>query len=120
VYNGFLYIFGGFNKNKNLHFHDINRYDPVSSTWMKILPKGTPPCPRRRQICLGVNDRVFISGGTSPRYPKYNALHLRLREYDATGILFNQELKDHDDLHVLDLSKIFIFYNYLTCRNQII
>ncbi|XP_060844195.1 kelch domain-containing protein 3 [Rhopalosiphum padi] len=102
VYNGFLYIFGGFNKNKDLHFHDINRYDPVSSTWMKILPKGTPPCARRRQICQVVNDRVFISGGTSPLFPT-PTIPARLREYDLGDIIYNVDLKDHDDLHVLDL-----------------
>lgn len=116
MYNGCLYIFGGFNKNKDLHFHDINRYDPVSSTWMKILPKGTPPCARRRQICQVVNDRVFISGGTSPLFPRPPIpISLRLREYDISdNILVNSDLKDHDDLHVLDLSKIFnIFSNYI-------
>lgn len=113
VYNGCLYIFGGFNKNKDLHFHDINRYDPVSSTWMKILPKGTPPCARRRQICQVVNDRVFISGGTSPLFPR-PAIPSRLREYDLGDVMYNVDLKDHDDLHVLDLSKILNFFsNYI-------
>jgi len=110
VYNGFFYIFGGFNKNKDLHFQDINRYDPVSSTWMKILPKGTPPCARRRQICQLVNNRVYISGGTSPIFPK-PALTARLREYDVGDQLNNINLKDHDDLHVLDLSKFKIIFN---------
>jgi len=83
---------------------------------MKILPKGTPPCARRRQICQVVNDRVFISGGTSPLFPRPPIpISLRLREYDISdNILVNSDLKDHDDLHVLDLSKIFnIFSNYI-------
>ncbi|XP_008188760.1 kelch domain-containing protein 3 [Acyrthosiphon pisum] len=103
VYNGLFYIFGGFNKNKDLHFQDINRYDPVSSTWMKILPKGTPPCARRRQICQLVNDRIFISGGTSPIFPK-PVIITRLQDYDLGGPMnVPSNLKDHDDLHVLDL-----------------
>jgi len=100
VYNGFFYIFGGFNKNKDLHFQDINRYDPVSSTWMKILPKGTPPCARRRQICQLVNDRIFISGGTSPIFPKPVIITDPLIQ-----MINNLNLKEHDDLHILDLSK---------------
>lgn len=116
-YNGFLYIFGGFNKNKDLHFQDLNRYDPKSSTWMTILPKGTSPCARRRQICQVVNNRVFISGGTSPLFPK-PLMPLRLRDYDLDGEESTQ-LKDHDDLHVLDLSKIFKF-NYLPLRIYVI
>lgn len=109
MHNGFFYIFGGFNKNKDLHFQDINRYDPASSTWMKILPKGTPPCARRRQICQLINDRVFISGGTSPIFPK-PAVTARQLEYNHPDpSMINSNLKDHDDLHVLDLSKISNF-----------
>jgi len=106
VYNGLFYIFGGFNKNKDLHFQDINRYDPVSSTWMKILPKGTPPCARRRQICQLVNDRIFISVGTSPIFHKQSPP--RLQDYDIQMNIISY-LKDHDDLHVLDMSKISHF-----------
>jgi len=76
---------------------------------MKILPKGTPPCARRRQICQLVNDRIFISGGTSPIFPK-PVIITRLQDYDLGGPLNNtSNLKDHDDLHVLDLSKILNF-----------
>ncbi|XP_060860016.1 kelch domain-containing protein 3-like [Metopolophium dirhodum] len=96
VKDGFFYIFGGFNKNKDLHFQDIHRYDPVSSTWMKILPKGTPPCARRRQICQLVNDRIFIAGGISPIFPKPVTI---MDQY----VQFNANLKEHDDLHILDL-----------------
>eukprot|EP00102_Acyrthosiphon_pisum_P022420 XP_016659630.1 PREDICTED: kelch domain-containing protein 3-like [Acyrthosiphon pisum] len=88
VYNGFIYIFGGVNTNKDLYFQDINRFDPVNFTWMKILPKGTPPCARKKQICQLVNDRIFISGGISP-------ISTELVESVFKWIL--------DDLHVLDL-----------------
>lgn len=88
----------------DLHFQDINRYDPKNSTWKTISPQGTSPCARRRQICLVVDDRVFISGGTSPA-PTKATLPLRLLEYDLAQQILNQ-LKDHDDLHVLDLSNI--------------
>lgn len=106
MHNGFLYIFGGFNKNMDLHFKDINRYDPENSMWKTIFPVGISPCARRRQICQVVNNRVFISGGTSPNPPK-STVPLRLLDYDLTDHIFSQ-LKDHDDLHVLDLSKIFV------------
>lgn len=109
MHKGLLYIFGGFNRIMDLHFQDINQYDPESSTWKTISPQGTSPCARRRQICLVVNDRVFISGGTSP-IPSKPTIPLRLLDYDLREQIFNQ-LKDHDDLHVLDLSKIFSTYN---------
>lgn len=68
-------------------------------------PKGTSPCARRRQICLVVNDQVFISGGTSPVHPKGSLQRVRALDYDLSTYI-NHQLKDHDDLHVLNLSKI--------------
>ncbi|VVC41558.1 Kelch repeat type 1,Kelch-type beta propeller,Kelch repeat type 2 [Cinara cedri] len=103
VHNGFMYIFGGFNRNLDLHYKDIHRYDPIKSTWLKMNPKGTSPCARRRQICLVVNDQVFISGGTSPNYPKTQLQNFRVLNYDFSSHILNQ-LKDHDDLHVLNLN----------------
>lgn len=113
VHDGKMYIFGGFNRNMDLHFKDINRYDPETSTWITILPKGQSPCARRRQICIVINDRIFISGGTSPVSPKAT-VPVRHLDYDLDDQVSNQ-LRDHDDLHVLDLSKIclqFIFIIY--------
>lgn len=112
VHNGFLYIFGGFNKNLELHFNDLNRYNPESSTWVNILPNGILPCARRRQICQVVNDRVFLSGGTSPINQKPSRPMMPL-DYDPRE-QNNNDFKDHNDLHVLDLSKIFHYYYYLT------
>lgn len=97
-----MYIFGGYNRNLDVHFKDINRYNPENKTWMTISTKGTSPCARRRQICLVINDRVFISGGTSPIFHK-SSTTLRLQEYNLREQMLN-ELKDHDDLHVLELS----------------
>jgi len=101
VHKGFLYVFGGFNKNLNQHFKDINRYDPLTSTWKTISPKGVTPCARRRQVCLIIKNRVFISGGTSPNPNSFVPLRL-MEEYNLTELSLNQ-LEDHDDLHILDL-----------------
>lgn len=89
----------------DLHFQDINRYNPETSSWLTISPKGISPCARRRQICLVVKDRVFISGGTSP-IPR-PSVSFRLLDYDLTTEEINH-LKDHDDLHVLNMSKKFV------------
>lgn len=108
VHNGFFYIFGGFNKNLNLHFQDIKRYNPERSSWLTVSPKGISPCARRRQICLVIKDRIFISGGTSPIFKPI--VPMRLLDYD-----FGEEmnyLKDHDDLHILNMSKLFITLSY--------
>lgn len=115
VHNGFLYIFGGFNRNLDLHFQDVNQYNLENSTWKTLLPKGTPPCARRRHICLVVKDKVFISGGTSPT-SRLPIASLRLEEYDIDRQAYSQ-LKDHDDLHILDLSMNYL-KQYLFSKSQ--
>lgn len=110
VYNGFLYIYGGFAKHFNsfiqdIYLQDLFRYDPESSTWMRLLPKGSTPCSRSGQICQLINDRVYISGGISPLSPE-SAICLPSSVYDPNKLILNP-LRALNDLHVLDLSKIF-------------
>lgn len=44
----------------NLHIN----FSLVSFTWKKIEPKGKGPCPRRRQCCCIVGDKIVLFGGT--------------------------------------------------------
>lgn len=44
----------------NLHLN----FSLVSFTWKKIEPKGKGPCPRRRQCCCIVGDKIVLFGGT--------------------------------------------------------
>ena len=114
VYNGFIYIFGGYNIMNKIHLNDINRYDPVGCTWKKILPIGIPPCPRKKQICHIINNKVFISGGNSPRSSNFPIRTIEVFDEAASDFL-----KHHNDLHVLDMSKIFnIFFNYLSWKKN--
>uniref|UniRef100_A0A8P0N4W7 rRNA biogenesis protein RRP36 n=2 Tax=Canis lupus familiaris TaxID=9615 RepID=A0A8P0N4W7_CANLF len=89
-YNGELYIFGGYNARLNRHFHDLWKFNPVSFTWKKIEPKGKGPCPRRRQCCCIVGDKIVLFGGTSPS--------------PEEGLGDDFDLIDHSDLHILDFS----------------
>ncbi|XP_065767962.1 kelch domain-containing protein 3 isoform X3 [Muntiacus reevesi] len=89
-YNGELYIFGGYNARLNRHFHDLWKFNPVSFTWKKIEPKGKGPCPRRRQCCCIVGDKIVLFGGTSPS--------------PEEGLGDEFDLIDHSDLHILDFN----------------
>ncbi|XP_036908903.1 kelch domain-containing protein 3 isoform X3 [Sturnira hondurensis] len=89
-YNGELYIFGGYNARLNRHFHDLWKFNPVSFTWKKIEPKGKGPCPRRRQCCCIVGDKIVLFGGTSPS--------------PEEGLVDDFDLIDHSDLHILDFN----------------
>uniref|UniRef100_A0A8C6GXL6 Kelch domain-containing protein 3 n=1 Tax=Mus spicilegus TaxID=10103 RepID=A0A8C6GXL6_MUSSI len=89
-YNGELYIFGGYNARLNRHFHDLWKFNPGSFTWKKIEPKGKGPCPRRRQCCCIVGDKIVLFGGTSPS--------------PEEGLGDEFDLIDHSDLHILDFS----------------
>ncbi|KAI0229319.1 Kelch domain-containing protein 3 [Lamellibrachia satsuma] len=89
-YNGELYIFGGFDGFHNIHFDDLYKFNPVKNQWSLVSVGGEGPCPRRRQCCCVIGDRVFLFGGTSPcPQPHSDAEH---------------DLMDHSDLYVLDLS----------------
>lgn len=89
-YNGELYIFGGYNSHMERHFNDLWKFNPENFTWKKVEPKGKGPCPRRRQCCCMVGDRIILFGGTSP-CPE-----------QGMGDEFN--LMDHSDLYILDFS----------------
>ncbi|XP_031820685.1 kelch domain-containing protein 3 isoform X3 [Sarcophilus harrisii] len=89
-YNGELYIFGGYNARLNRHFHDLWKFNPVSFSWKKIEPKGKGPCPRRRQCCCIVGDKIVLFGGTSPS--------------PEEGLGDEFDLMDHSDLHILDFN----------------
>ncbi|KAB0397441.1 hypothetical protein E2I00_000856, partial [Balaenoptera physalus] len=70
----------------NLHLN----FSLVSFTWKKIEPKGKGPCPRRRQCCCIVGDKIVLFGGTSPS--------------PEEGLGDEFDLIDHSDLHILDFS----------------
>lgn len=64
VYNEKLYIFGGYNSMLDQHFNDLYCFDPVQSRWSLSTAKGLPPKPRRRQVCLVKDRRMYLFGGT--------------------------------------------------------
>ncbi|KAK7027367.1 kelch domain-containing protein 3 [Halocaridina rubra] len=98
VHRGRIYFFGGFNSGRQEHFNDLHSFDPATRQWSEVHPRGTGPCPRRRQSCCVVGSRMFLFGGTSPNENFNEAEDLQFIE-DST----DRRLKDHNDLHVLDL-----------------
>uniref|UniRef100_A0A8C2Q7Y6 Kelch domain containing 3 n=1 Tax=Cyprinus carpio TaxID=7962 RepID=A0A8C2Q7Y6_CYPCA len=90
AYNGELYVFGGYNARLDRHFSDLWKFNPEAFSWKKVEPKGKGPCPRRRQCCCMLGDRIVLFGGTSP-CPE-----------QGMGDEFN--LMDHSDLYILDFS----------------
>lgn len=101
-YKGQLFIFGGYNGIHQKHYNDLVRYDPESSRWSIVKPRGNGPCPRRRQSCCVIGDRVFLFGGTSP-HPDSIAEPAELYQRLDFGMDPPEaRLMDHNDLHVLD------------------
>ncbi|KAG9338070.1 hypothetical protein JZ751_027146 [Albula glossodonta] len=64
AFNGELYIFGGYNARLDRHYNDLWKFNPESFSWQKVDPKGKGPCPRRRQCCCMVGDKIILFGGT--------------------------------------------------------
>ncbi|KAH9375292.1 hypothetical protein HPB48_016753 [Haemaphysalis longicornis] len=56
VYNGELYVFGGYNGLLLTHFGDMHKYDPENSSWSQVKIHREGPCARRRQCCcMGIS-----------------------------------------------------------------
>lgn len=64
VYNGMIYIFGGYNGLFDLHFNDLHAFDPYRNVWHLVETKGTSPKARRRQSCIVIGKKMFLFGGT--------------------------------------------------------
>lgn len=64
VYNGKLIVFGGYHSVLDLHFNDLNCFDPKTNCWSLLGTRGLEPRERRRQVCLMVGNRMFMFGGT--------------------------------------------------------
>lgn len=94
-HNGKLYIYGGYRK--------IWIYDPEISKWETIITKGASPYPRQGHISLVINNRVYIFSGFSENF---SPAMTRLHDRNHLVLLLNR-YTIHDDLHVLELSKIF-------------
>jgi len=94
-YQGFLYIFGGFNGKKDEHFNDLHRLNFSTMEWQEMKCPGMPPSPRRRQAVTVVGSRCFVFGGTSPRCQSNKVV----KRYHSLS-----DLVDRSDLYVLDLN----------------
>ncbi|XP_055836798.1 kelch domain-containing protein 3 [Episyrphus balteatus] len=86
IYNGLIYVFGGYNGLLDQHFNDLYTFDIKTNLWNLVKPRGKAPSARRRQVCLVKGNRMFLFGGTSP----YNFLP------DLPPLI------DNNDTHVLD------------------
>jgi hypothetical protein len=82
----------------------------VHNEWKLVKPVGKPPTKRRRQVCLVVEDKVFLFGGTSPStVPDPPGIQDHVIDDDQQGL--DAKLMDHSDLHILDFG---MFLNFLT------
>jgi len=64
VYNGFIYIFGGFNSVENSHYNALYVFDSRQRKQQIVMTKGKAPSPRRRQSCCLIGSKLFLFGGT--------------------------------------------------------
>ncbi|XP_077492169.1 kelch domain-containing protein 3-like [Amblyomma americanum] len=66
VYNGDLYIFGGYSPLLDTFYADIHKYDPEISCWTELKPSGSGPSARWSHSCTITGERVFVFGGVGP------------------------------------------------------
>lgn len=99
VYEGYLYIFGGYNGNLQRHFNDLHRFDPVKNEWSRLETAGDGPCPRRRQCCVLIGSKLYLFGGTSP-----TSIYSSHASSLQTNYTQGPPLEDHCDLYILDFA----------------
>ncbi|RUS81731.1 hypothetical protein EGW08_010485 [Elysia chlorotica] len=87
-YKGQIYIFGGYNGVREIHYNDLHCLDP--GQWLKLAAPGNYPSPRRRQCACVVGSKVYLFGGTGPG-----------DKTQSTGQP-DADLIDRSDLFVLD------------------
>ncbi|XP_037024421.1 kelch domain-containing protein 3 [Bradysia coprophila] len=92
VYNKQLYVFGGYNSIMEKHFNDLYCYNPSLNRWSVVTARGVPPRPRRRQVCLVIDKRMYLFGGTSPY-----AVPIHSSNRQNLPLLL-----DYSDIHVFD------------------
>ncbi|XP_002731257.1 kelch domain-containing protein 3-like [Saccoglossus kowalevskii] len=93
LYDGHMYVFGGYNGVKDKHYNDMFKFEPGSMVWTQIESLGfMKPCPRRRQCCCVVGQQMLLFGGTSPC------------EDPTPGAGDDLNLMDHSDLYILDFA----------------
>lgn len=98
IYDGYLYIFGGYNANIERHFNDLHRFNPEKNEWTRITTAGEGPCPRRRQCCVLIGSKLYLFGGTSPVMSDTYTRELYIHS------LTDPSLEDHCDLYILDFA----------------
>lgn len=61
-----MYLFGGYDSKKKIHFDDLYEFNPLSNTWKEIDPTNSSqkPFARRRHCSIKSENRIYIFGGT--------------------------------------------------------
>ena len=79
------------------HFNDLYEFNPLNSLWRHIKPHGivSPVC-RRRQVCLVIDHRMYMFGGTSPISTVNHS-----NEFEHLDDI-RTRLQDQSDLYVFD------------------
>lgn len=111
VYDNKMFIFGGYNAVKGDHYNDLHEFDTKNNEWRLVHPIGEPPCKRRRQACILVNDRVFLFGGTRlvGKSVQHDVLLICFLLVSPLSSQINEQreqsddkLIDHSDMYILD------------------
>ncbi|XP_077497478.1 kelch domain-containing protein 3-like [Amblyomma americanum] len=66
VYKEELYIFGGLSLSQGTYCADMHKYDPETSCWTEVRPRGLGPSPGSSRGYFTTGERVFVFGGVDP------------------------------------------------------
>ncbi|CAL2046136.1 unnamed protein product [Caenorhabditis brenneri] len=101
VYEGNMYMFGGYLGTANIHYNELYCFNPRTCSWSIIDVRGIYPTARRRHCSVVANKKVFLFGGTMPN-PSTCQSASSPNVY--AGVASTSGLSDLADLHVLDFA----------------
>ncbi|MGD0712551.1 MAG: DUF2341 domain-containing protein, partial [Bacteroidales bacterium] len=84
VYNGQLYVFGGYNNTASDILNSAYSYDPASNTWSQ---KADMPTARWGEIAVQYGGKIYVFGGRTSSVQTYQGNPLNIPDYGSGNVL---------------------------------
>lgn len=110
LYNGKLYIFGGFDG--NLRYADFYMYDLKKQTWMKLVGEGELPPNRFGHTTVIYEDSLYCFGGWNGHYTMDDIYQYSFKTniwYEIKRVKGEKPLSRYRHSAILCNSKMYIF-----------
>jgi len=109
VYNGKIYVFGGYGAGSSDPNADVFVYDPATDEWTSKTPM---PCERWGHMVLGYNNKAYVFGGVDAagsEIAEIDVYNLENDSWSTLDVLIPPELRDQGLVGVVFNDKFYLF-----------